>query len=256
MIEKDRIDTGKYVKRQRTTDLLGVDGCKGGWYAVKQQAQTGAIETRICASFSDLLAWAHAPAIVAVDMPIGLSSTGNRAADAEARKHLKWPRSASVFQTPVRQTLGSKDYRDACARNREATGKAISQQAFNILNKIAEVDKALRESATDAARVFEVHPELAFMQLRTEQGGEAAGLKEGKTSEAGHAKRKALLEPVFGAALQTALDERIAKYVQKDDILDAFAVLWSARRIAAGSAIVLPADEPHDSADLPMVIRY
>jgi len=241
---------------RQQTDLLGVDGCKGGWYAVRQHARTGAIETRICASFSELLAWAPAPAIVAVDMPIGLSSTENRACDAEARKRLKWPRSASVFQTPARQTLGVKDYRKACDLNREATGKGISQQAFNILNKIAEVDTALRESAIDAKRVFEVHPELAFMQLQIEQGGEAVGLKEGKTSEAGHAKRKALLEPVFSAALQTALDERIARHAQKDDVLDAFAVLWSARRIAAGSAVVLPEDEPRDSAHLSMVIRY
>jgi predicted RNase H-like nuclease len=161
-----------------------------------------------------------------------------------------------VFQTPVRQTLGIGDYRTACDLNREATGKGISQQAFNILGKIAEVDAALRDSRRDASRVFEVHPELAFMQLRIEQGGEAAGLKEGKTSEAGHAERKALLAPVFGAVLQTALDDRVARHAQKDDVLDAFAVLWSARRIAAGSAVMLPDDDPRDSAQLPMVIRY
>ncbi|HWT39132.1 MAG TPA: DUF429 domain-containing protein [Paraburkholderia sp.] len=238
------------------TDLLGVDGCKGGWYAVRQDARTGAIEARICESFAALLAWAPAPAIVGVDMPIGLSSTGYRACDAEARKRLKWPRSASVFQTPVRQTLGVGEYQQACARNREATGKGISQQAFNILRKIAEVDTALRDSPRDASRVFEVHPELAFMQLQVEQGGEAIGLVEGKAKEAGHAKRKALLAPVFGMALQTALDERRARHVQKDDVLDAFAVLWSARRIATGRAVRLPDDEPRDSAGLPMVIRY
>lgn len=248
--------SGKRVKHEETTDLLGVDGCKGGWYAVRQHARTGEIETRICASFAALLAWAPAPAIVAVDMPIGLSSTGYRACDAEARKRLKWPRSASVFQTPVRQTLGIGDYRTACDLNREATGKGISQQAFNILGKIAEVDALLRDSRRDASRVFEVHPELAFMQLRIEQGGEAAGLKEGKTSEAGHAERRALLAPVFGAVLQTALDGRVARHAQKDDVLDAFAVLWSARRIAAGSAVMLPDDDPRDSAQLPMVIRY
>ncbi|MBN3752720.1 DUF429 domain-containing protein [Paraburkholderia sp. Tr-20389] len=242
---------------RKKTDLLGVDGCKGGWYAVRQHARTGAIETRVCESFAALLAWAQAPAIIAVDMPIGLSSTGFRTCDAEARRRLHWPRSASVFQTPVRQTLAAEDYQQACALNREATGKGISQQAFNILRKIAEVDAALHRDPRDASRVFEVHPELAFMQLRVErEGGEATGLVEGKTKEAGHAKRKALLAPVFGAVLQTALDERFARHVQKDDVLDAFAVLWSARRIASDSAVRLPAEEPRDSAGLPMVIRY
>ncbi len=239
-----------------TTDLLGVDGCKGGWYAARQDARTGAIETRVCATFGELLDWARAPAIVAVDMPIGLSSTGHRACDAEARKRLKWPRSASVFQTPVRQTLDARDYPQACTRNREATGNAVSRQAFNILPKIAEIDAALRASRRDASRVFEVHPELAFMQLRIERGGAPAGLEEGKTSEAGHAQRKMLLAPVFGAALEAALDARVVRHVQKDDVLDAFAVLWSARRIATGCALALPAEPPRDSENLPMAIRY
>ncbi|MBP0592398.1 DUF429 domain-containing protein [Paraburkholderia sp. LEh10] len=239
-----------------TPDLAGVDGCKGGWYAVRQDGRTGALTTRICPTFADLLAWLPAPAIVGVDMPIGLSSSGYRACDAQARKRLGWPRSASVFQTPVRQTLGVRDYREACNRNREATGKAISQQAFNILRKIAEVDAALAANARDAARVFEVHPELAFMQLRIEQGGEAAGLTQGKTTAEGHALRKALLHRAFGSAIEKALEERIARQVQKDDVLDAFSVLWSARRIATGSAVMLPDAEPRDSTGLPMVIRY
>ena len=65
-----------------------------------------------------------------------------------------------------------------------------------------------------------------------------------------------MLAYVFGDTLQTALDERVARHAQKDDVLDAFAVLWSARRIAAGCAVVLPDDEPRDGALLPMVIRY
>ncbi|MEM5433994.1 DUF429 domain-containing protein [Paraburkholderia diazotrophica] len=239
-----------------TSDLVGVDGCKGGWYAVRQDARTGAISERICGSFAEVLSWATAPAIVAVDMPIGLSSSVYRACDAEARKRLKWPRSASVFQTPVRQALGAESFRQACDLNREATGKGISQQAFNILRKIADIDRALRASARDASRVFEVHPELAFMQLQAEQGGEERGLIEGKTTVDGHARRKALLDPVFGASVQAALDGRVSRHVQKDDVLDAFAVLWSARRIATGSAIMLPVEEPRDSAGLPMAIRY
>jgi predicted RNase H-like nuclease len=237
-------------------DLLGIDGCKGGWYAVRQDAKTGEITARVWTSFAELLAWAPAPAIVAVDMPIGLATKGHRACDAEARRRLRWPRSASVFQTPVRQTLGVEDYRTACDLNRTATGKGISKQAFNILRKIEDVDTALRADARNAARVFEVHPELAFMQLDVKQGGEAKGFVEGKTTEAGHSRRKALLEPVFGTALQDALDSRPARFVKKDDVLDAFAVLWSARRIAAGRAVSLPNDEPRDDARLPMVIRY
>ncbi|MFL5635521.1 MAG: DUF429 domain-containing protein, partial [Gemmatimonadaceae bacterium] len=38
-----------------------------------------------------------------------------------------------------------------------------------------------------------------------------------------------------------------------DDILDAFAALWTAERVARGAAITLPhADPPMDSVGLPM----
>jgi len=36
--------------------------------------------------------------------------------------------------------------------------------------------------------------------------------------------------------------------VQKDDVLDAFAELWSARRIVSGCAVMLPEDAPRDGA--------
>jgi len=41
-----------------------------------------------------------------------------------------------------------------------------------------------------------------------------------------------------------------------DDLLDAFAVLWTARRIAEGKAVTLPARPPLDSFGLRMAIAY
>ncbi|WP_176060521.1 DUF429 domain-containing protein [Paraburkholderia sp. BCC1876] len=237
-------------------DIVGVDGCKGGWYAVKRDHKTAEIHTRVCASFDELLTWAPAPAIVAIDIPIGLSSDGKRQCDVAAKAALKWPRSASVFHTPVRQTLGTNFYQEACRRHRVVTGQAISKQAFNILKKIAQVDMALQKSTVDAARVFEVHPELAFMQLRVEQGGSPGGISESKNKPEGHQIRKALLDAEFGAALNAALAERVARDASLDDIVDAFAALWSAKRIAEGNACKLPEITVVDATGLPMVVRY
>jgi predicted RNase H-like nuclease len=218
-------------EKRPTADLVGVDGCRGGWYAVKQDGRTGTIRARVWPTFAELLAWAPAPAIVAVDMPIGLASTGKRGCDVAARALLKWPRSASVFQTPVRQALGSTSHVDACNRHRAVTTQGISRQAFNILHKITEVDELLRGPSPNAARVFEVHPELTFMQLRIDQGGPRGGVMEPKGKPGGHRVRKALLATAFGPDLDAALAAHIAGEARLDDIVDAFAALWSARRI-------------------------
>ncbi|NYH26094.1 DUF429 domain-containing protein [Paraburkholderia bryophila] len=237
-------------------DTVGVDGCKGGWYAAKRDHKTGKIHTRVCASFKELLSWAPAPAVVAIDIPVGLSSDGKRQCDVAAKAALKWPRSASVFHTPVRQTLGTGCYEEACQRHRAVTGQGISKQAFHILKKISEVDTELQNSSVDAARVFEVHPELTFMQLRMEQGGSPGGISESKSKPEGHQIRKALLDAEFGVELNAALAARVARDASLDDIVDAFAALWSAKRIAEGKACKVPEISVMDATGLPMVIHY
>jgi predicted RNase H-like nuclease len=240
--------------KKPTPDLLGVGGCRGGWSGVKQDGRTGTIRTRMWPTFEELLAWAPAPAIVAVDMPIGLASTGKRGCDVAARALLKWPRSASVFQTPVRQTLGSTSHVDACDRHRAVTTQCISRQAFNILHKIAEVDELRRGPSPNATRVFEVHPELTFMQLRIDQGSPPGGVMEPKGKPGGQGARKALLATAFGPDLVAALAAHIAGKARLDDIVDAFASLWSARRIADGTACKVPDQDEIDVLGLPMAI--
>jgi predicted RNase H-like nuclease len=193
-----------------------------------------------------------------VDIPVGLSSTGIRACDTHARKLLGRPRASSVFSPPTREALAASTYDEACELNYAATGKRISIQAFHIGSKIAEVDKVMRMHRHRAARVFEVHPELAFMQMRMQQGGPAQGLRESKADATGFALRHALLAPSFGTAVDAALAARKAAQASRDDVLDAFAVLWSARRIAAGEARRLPESEPveTDASDIPMTICF
>jgi len=178
------------IKRDVHADLYGVDGCKAGWFVAKQCGRTGTIATKVIGRFEDLLEWKRANAIVAVDMPIGLSSNGVRTCDTLARKILGRPRASSVFTPPIRAALVSSSYEEACAVNQAVTGKRISIQAFHIRNKIAEVDDMLRTLADEDVRVFEVHPELSFMHLRMEQGGPAHGLRESKAIASGRRARR------------------------------------------------------------------
>ena len=174
-------------------------------------------------------------AVVAIDMPIGLSDTGARECDVAARKLLQ-PHGTRVFPAPPRVALAHvDDYDAACRASIAATGKSLSKQTWNLLSSIAEVDAL----ATDP-RLVECHPELAFALMQGHP------VDERKKTPEGRARRLDLLrrwlpdlgDPAYG-----------------DDGLDALACAWSAARIATGTALTLPAGEvPQDDAGLPMRI--
>ena len=183
------------------------------------------------------LAPALAPdlAVIAIDMPIGLSDDGPRACDIAARRLLQ-PHGTRVFPSPPRVSLGHvDDYAAACAAAIAATGKSLSKQTWNLLASIREVD-----AIADDPRIVECHPELAFALMQGHP------VDERKKTVEGRARRLDLLrgwlpdlgDPAYG-----------------DDGLDALACAWSAARIATGKALTLPAGEvPRDGAGRPMRI--
>ena len=153
--------------------LAGVDGCAGGWIVAFVRPDGGEARLRIVPRFADVLAAPERPAIVAVDMPIGLPErvgTGGRAAENAVRP-LLGARQSSVFSVPSRAAIYAADYREACriALATSEPPRKVSKQLFNIAPKIREVDEALRADADAPARVFEVHPELAFWRLNGER---------------------------------------------------------------------------------------
>lgn len=245
-------------------DCIGVDGCPAGWFAVRQCAGSGRVDHAVHATFASLLAWAPAPAIIGIDIPIRLSETGHRACDVAAKALLGGRRGQSVFHTPVRQTLGSldllppHDYQHALATHRAVTGVGISKQAFYLLKKIAEVNAALTASPADASRVFEVHPEVSFAARRAALHGEPLiGITESKHTQAGHDIRLALLPSDYRSRAEQAILERKgqASAYTRDDVLDAFICLWSALRIDASVHVTLPQAEAHIAGTQP-VINY
>jgi len=153
--------------------LAGVDGCRAGWLVALVRPHGDEARFRVVSHFADLIAAMEAPAIVAVDMPIGLpeqTGHGGRAAE-NAIRPLLGARQSSVFSVPSRAAMQAQDYRQACALALETSDppRKISRQLFMIAPKIREVDEALREQSGLAARVYEVHPELAFWRLNGER---------------------------------------------------------------------------------------
>ena len=141
--------------------LIGVDGCPGGWLAVREWPDSR-VDAQVYRSFSHLLTDHPSPAAIAIDIPIGLLDLGSRACDIAARQHLGFPRMCSVFPAPIRPLLAAVDHSDAGRIRSNVEGKKVSKQVFAILPKVREVDEALTHTPAVRTVVTEVHPELSF----------------------------------------------------------------------------------------------
>lgn len=192
---------------------VGVDGCRGGWIAVVLP-ESGATEIEPVPTVADALA-RHGDAVIAVDIPIGLPERGVAAADVAARRFL--PRAASrVFYRPPRAALSAVTHAEAVEICHRLDAPGMSIQTWSILPKIREV-------ASLAGCVFEVHPEVSFAQMC------GRPLPPKKTPEGREARRAALARD--GIGMPSRADA---------DVLDAGAAAWSARRIARAQACRLP----------------
>jgi predicted RNase H-like nuclease len=125
----------------------------------------------------------------------------------------------------------------------------MSLQAWAIAHKIRDVDDLLRENPDLRGRVREVHPEVSFYYLNGKQP-----MGHSKKTTAGRDERRLLLTSIFGDSLQDALDARKELHSSQDDILDAFAALWTAERIAKHEAKIIPCVRETDSYGLTMEI--
>jgi predicted RNase H-like nuclease len=210
--------------------FVGVDGCSLGWVAIAITDE-GFSEARLLDDFDAVVHAFPDARVIGVDMPIGLTEDANRAADRAARSFLKG-NASSVFNAPVRSALEAVSYEDAKRISIQVSGKALSKQSYALFGKIREVDAHAGDD-----RMVEVHPEVSF---RTMNGGQPLGRKR---SWGGMRARLALLD-VAGIALPDALGEVGAAGI--DDVVDAAAVAWSARRVAAGAALRFPEEQVID----------
>ena len=229
--------------------VAGVDGCKAGWLLVSVDA-TGRIRSAVFPTPTDLCAANAKADVVAVDVPIGLTDSGPRLCDQEARKVLRSPRASSVFSPPIRPILHAETREDASIAQKQIDGRGMGVQAWGIFPKICEWDIYLRTHRNVAKRTFEVHPEVSFWALNASRP-----MQYGKKSREGRRERRELLAREFGAsAIDEARSCHTRRDVADDDLHDAFVALWTASRIHAGVAKCIPDSPPHDSVGLPMAI--
>jgi predicted RNase H-like nuclease len=211
---------------------------------------------RVLATFRDVLEAMEQPAVIAVDMPIGLperAARGGRAAENAVRP-LLGARQSSVFSVPSRAAIQAADYRTACliAAATSDPPRRVSKQLFHIAPKIREIDASLRSDPLLAARVFEVHPEVAFWRLNNGRALNEPKKVKGRCHDRGMEFRRAIL--ISAGMPRELVESRPPRGAGEDDLLDAIACAAIARRILAGNAKPFPDPPPHDAHGLPMAI--
>lgn len=212
---------------------LGIDAAgRHGWVGVVVD-DDGVVGAHLHLSLAEVIAQADADArsagaqvgAVGVDIPIGLVDAPRRTADVAARAFVG-PRRSSVFPGPPRSAIGLATQAEVNAHLAARGMPLLSAQAVALMGRIRE---AAAVAAADA-RLREVFPEASFRQLA------GSGLEHPKRAAAGALARIRLLE---GADPPIVLPVELgpAGAVPLDDLLDAAAAAWSARRCALGSAI-------------------
>ena len=158
-------------------------------------------------------------------------SPGGRSAAAASPCSRSRP--GPVWQQPT--------YAEANRACRELTGKGLSAQAWGLRGKLLEADAYRRKSP---AQLYEVHPELAFAALAGAPHRRQQAHPGRPRHPPGTPHRAGLTLPV-----------RVAGAAE-NDLLDAAAVAWSARRIAAGQAVTLSNPAQLADDDTEIAIRY
>jgi predicted RNase H-like nuclease len=229
--------------------ISGVDGCSWGWLAVTKELPAGSISWSVHTSTESLFADQRMAEVIAIDIPIGLPERGARMCDLKARQLLGAKRGEAIFAAPTRAELSDGGPDDAREPREPGHGAKSSWHALRLLRRVMQVDAVLRRMPALRAKVHEMHPEVSFFLL-----GGGRPTRHNKNTEEGSVERANLLGTVFGRAVEDVLAARFYVQVSVDDVLDAFAALWTAERIHNKEHLTIPPAPPVDTAGLPMEI--
>lgn len=106
--------------------LCGIDGCRDGWVIVTLDTHDATLSARVLKT-AELAALDYD--LAGIDVPIGLIDKGQRPADQAARRYLGWPRTSSVFPTPIRPALHATSWEQACEITAGVDGRRRAQRS-------------------------------------------------------------------------------------------------------------------------------
>ena len=187
-------------------------------------------------SFVDVVDMRPAYSVVALNAPVGgldQATVGGRACDREARAILG-RRGAAVKNAPI--VVDSRDGTELLADHVDAITRTL----------LPRYQEVAREMAPFRQRtIYEVNADLSFFQLNDD-----VPMRWSKYSEKGQNERRSLLESKLPGSLRIINAE--VPGATLSHLLDAAAILWTARRIFARAAVRIPSEPEWDEQGLRM----
>lgn len=223
--------------------VAGLTPYKGKWLvaSAKMAGSTFAPEPpKIYDSFSEVLSERPAFAAIVINAPVGYLDTPNaglRSCDVQARIILG-RRGSAIHNAPSRAVL------DGTIPEWEGGLDAVT---MTMLPRYREV--ALEMSPYRQRVIYEGNPELSFYQLHRD-----TPLQRSKKIEEGREERRVIVEEKIRGSeryLDGGADDIFEKH-----LLDAFALVWSARRVHGHAAKRVPKEPEWDSEGLRMEFVY
>lgn len=191
-------------------------------------------------SFLEVLSERPSFLAIVINAPIGFCDKpedGSRICDKEARA-LLGRRGTSVHNAPSRAVLNGEI---------PAEDGMLDAVTSTMMPRYREV--AAEMSPYRQRTVYEGHPELSFYQLHKD-----TPLAKSKKIVAGRDERRAaLVDKIHGS--ERYLDGAELGVPEKH-VLDAFALLWTARRVFGHAAKRMPTDPVWDSEGIRMEFVY
>lgn len=223
--------------------VAGVTPWRSNWIvaSAKMHAVTFAPEPpKVYASFLEVLQERPSFVAIVVNAPVGCvdtSESGGRTCDRLARV-LLGRRGSALHNAPTREQLSG---------SAQAKGEGVDAVTATLLPRYREV--AAEMSPYRQRIVYEGHPDLSFYQLNGNKP-----LSASKKLQAGTLERRRILESRMPGA-DKILDSDL-KRVPLKHLMDAAAMLWTARRVYGHAAIRLPKEGEWDSEGLRMELVY
>lgn len=185
-------------------------------------------------SFSEILSETPTFSIVVVYAPIGYHEGPDfkiRTCDREARA-LLGKRSSTIRNAPTRSALAEG------SKLENSNLDAVSLKLLPRYREVANLMSPYRQRV-----VYEGNPELSFYQLNKN-----SPLRWSKNKENGAVERLLLLEGKIPNI--NSIIEESAKTIKSTHLLDAIALLWTARRVYGHAAQRIPSEGEWDSEGL------
>lgn len=225
--------------------LGGIVPCPGGWLIVPARLSGVTVvadEPEVAATLLDVLEFKPKFDAAAIYSPIGFPdrpTTPYRTCDEEARSLIGWPRQVAVRPTPSRAALNAQTRAEAQALEPWLTR--------DDLRRFRWLREAHREFQPFHQRTyFAAHPDLTFAQLNGDKP-----LTSSPYQQDGMLERMGLIRDKL-PGLETVASRTPPNGAAQVHLLQALALLWTARRVAGRAMQRLPLDPDWDASGMRM----